>query len=136
MNSNTTEWNLFYECILGQLQICQDWKKGGKVLPPHTRRYDPSPPPAESVDLEKFPLKMASISIDASKKGWSAYKIHLTNEIRAKHLGDPVNAPKWKELILDFDSKSFAFEFNHVERVFSNSGATSSFSQKTKSIIT
>ena len=72
------------------------------------RPYDPQPPPFSQLDMDKYPLKMATLSRDDSKKGWDKYKITLSNEIRAKYVDDPIHAPLWKDLILDFDKKFLA----------------------------
>lgn len=69
------------------------------------RAYDPSPPPAEEVDLQKFTFKLASVEEDGSKRGWDRYKISLSNEVRKRHLEDPIHSEQWKNLLVDFDRK-------------------------------
>ena len=71
----------------------------------NVRAYDPQLPPATEVDLQKFPLKMATVSKDDTKKGAEKFKVSLANEFRCLYMNDPVHAPKWKELVLDFDKK-------------------------------
>lgn len=77
------------------------------------RPYDPTPPPSSQLDIQKYPLKIASIAIDSAKKGWGKYKITLSNQIRSKYAEDPIHAPQWKELILDFDQKLLDVSFQH-----------------------
>lgn len=76
------------------------------MLPASARPYDPVPPAAHTLDITKYPLKMATLSLDTTQSGWNQFKVQLSNEVRSKHLSDVVNAPKWRELILDFDKKS------------------------------
>lgn len=71
----------------------------------NVRRYDPTPPPPADIDLDKFPLKLVTLETDASKKGWSRYKFSLSNEVRSRHLQDPIHSQQWKDLITDFDRK-------------------------------
>lgn len=73
------------------------------------RRYDPSPPQMEEVDPLKFPLKLASLEVDDTKKGWDRFKVSLSNDVRKRHLDDPVNSQQWKDLILDFDKKNLTY---------------------------
>ena len=87
------------------LNFGQDWKKNGTLLGEKVRPYDPTPPPAASVDLDLYPLKVAEISKDPSKKGWAKYRISLSNEGRGRYLSDVVHAPSWKQLVGDFDAK-------------------------------
>ncbi|CAK9053386.1 unnamed protein product [Durusdinium trenchii] len=54
-------------------------KNGSDVLG-DVRRYDPSPPPAEEVDAEKFTFKLATVTVDNNKKGWSRFNFSLSNE--------------------------------------------------------
>lgn len=69
------------------------------------RPYDPRPPPASSLDPASYPLKLASLQVDPKQKGVKKYRIELPNDIRAKHLEDPVNGGTWRNLVLDFDRK-------------------------------
>ena len=69
------------------------------------RQYDPSAPAAITVDLEKYPLKMAKVAMDPSKKGWERFRVTLSNEVRSMYMDDAIHAPKWKDLVLDFDRK-------------------------------
>lgn len=69
------------------------------------RGYDPTPPPAEKLDVNNFPLKLAKLQVDTSKKGLQKYRITLSNETRSAHLSDPINGGNWRNLILDFDRK-------------------------------
>ena len=55
--------------------------------------------------MNNIQLKMAEVSRDHTKKGWQSFQISLSNEVRALHLSDPLNAPAWKDLITDFDKK-------------------------------
>lgn len=57
----------------------------------------------------KFPLKLASIEVDESKKGWGRYKISLGNDIRKRHLDDPVQTSSWS-LTKSYPSKILALE--------------------------
>ena len=79
------------------------------------RRYDPSPPPAEEVDAEKFTFKLATVTVDNNKKGWSRFNFSLSNEVRQRHLGDPVHCEQWKGLIQEFDRKLLAKFNSHVD---------------------
>ena len=72
------------------------------------RKYDPTPPPVEGVDLSKFPLKLAQIKENPLKKGWERYEITLPNEARALHLEDAIHGQQWKALVLEFDNKPMA----------------------------
>lgn len=80
------------------------------------RQWDPNPPPEEQLDLNNIHLKMANITKDSSKKGWEAYQVSLSNEVRGLHLQDPVNAPAWRSLITDFDKKPLVIEQHWVTR--------------------
>ncbi|CAK9038707.1 unnamed protein product [Durusdinium trenchii] len=57
------------------------------------------------VDLQKFTFKLASVEEDGSKRGWDRYKISLSNEVRKRHLEDPIHSEQWKNLLVDFDRK-------------------------------
>ncbi|CAK9003137.1 Uncharacterized protein SCF082_LOCUS7617 [Durusdinium trenchii] len=81
-----------------------DWKKGGKMMG-KVRPYDPVPPPQEKVTTSDFPLKLAKMTVDGSKKGIEKYVITLSNEIRSMHLDHPVHGGVWRDLIVDFDKK-------------------------------
>ena len=69
------------------------------------RPYDPSAPAAAAVDLEKYPLKLAKVAMDPSKKGWERFRVTLSNEVRSMYVDDAIHSPKWKDLVLDFDRK-------------------------------
>lgn len=84
--------------------VGQDWKKGGKMMG-KVRPYDPVPPPQEKVTTSDFPLKLAKMTVDGSKKGIEKYVITLSNEIRSMHLDHPVHGGVWRDLIVDFDKK-------------------------------
>ena len=84
----------------------QDWKGECRFLQ-GARPYDPNPPAVAEVDIQKYPLKLAQITKDSTKKGWEAYKIVLPNEVRMLHLDDPIHGGDWRNLVLDFDRKSF-----------------------------
>jgi hypothetical protein len=71
----------------------------------NVRPYDPVPPATESLDLQKYPLKLATVTKDATKKGWAKYKIALGNEVRSRHMSDPIHGGMWRDLVLDFDKK-------------------------------
>ncbi|CAL1164981.1 unnamed protein product [Cladocopium goreaui] len=81
-----------------------DWKAGGTMLG-NVRPYDPVPPATESLDLQKYPLKLATVTKDDTKKGWAKYKIALGNEVRSRHMSDPIHGGMWRDLVLDFDKK-------------------------------
>lgn len=85
--------------------LYEDWKSDCHILGPSVRQWDPNPPPDQELDLRNIQLKLAKITKDPTKKGWQAYQISVSNEVRQQHLQDPVNAPTWKELITDFDRK-------------------------------
>lgn len=87
------------------IQTYEDWKSDCLILGPNVRRWDPNPPAEEELDLNNIQLKMAQLSRDPTKKGWQSFQISLSNEVRALHLSDPLNAPAWKDLITDFDKK-------------------------------
>lgn len=72
------------------------------------RRYDPSPPAEVELDISKYPLKLATVSKDPNKRGWAAYRIELSNEVRSLHLDSPLYGGQGRQLVLDFDQKSFA----------------------------
>lgn len=69
------------------------------------RKFDPEPPATNGTNPNDYPLKLATIRVDNSKKGWERYKIELSNQVRGLHLQDPVHGPTWRSLILDFDKK-------------------------------
>ena len=83
----------------------EDWKEECRILGPNVRQWDPNPPQAETLNVNEIQLKLAKISVDPSKQGWESFRITLSNEVRALHLNDPVHAPAWKDLIVDFDRK-------------------------------
>jgi len=82
----------------------QDWKTDS-VYMGKVRRYDPNPPEKAEIDSSKFSLKLAALTKDPSKRGWHAWKITLSNEVRSLHLGHAVFGGQWRDLILDFDRK-------------------------------
>ena len=82
----------------------QDWKAGGEILE-QVRAYDPVPPPAQDCDLSKYPLKLASVTKDETKRGWAKYKISLPHDVRSRCMADAVHGGQWRDLILDFDKK-------------------------------
>ena len=85
----------------------KDWKAHGTLMGDKVRKYDPAIPPSDDkIDLSNFPLKLAKLQEDVSKRGWSRFTISLSNEIRALHLAEVVHGPSWKALIADFDRKS------------------------------
>ena len=92
----------------------KDWKKGGKLLGPNVRAYDPKPPASSELDISKYPLKLASMTKAAGKRGWSSYVIQLSNEVRARWASDPVFAGEWRSLVGEFDKK---FSGSIAERV-------------------
>ena len=94
----------------------QDWK-GDCLHLGSVRRYDPVPPPPVQLDISKFPLKLATVTRDETKRGWGAYKISLSNDVRSLHLNNPVHGSQWRDLILDFDKKFFGEE---PHEIFSN----------------
>ncbi|CAL1173949.1 unnamed protein product [Cladocopium goreaui] len=86
------------------LYLIEEWKAGSHVMG-DVRPYDPSAPAAAAVDLEKYPLKLAKVAMDPSKKGWERFRVTLSNEVRSMYVDDAIHSPKWKDLVLDFDRK-------------------------------
>lgn len=80
------------------------------------RPYDPAPPKAEQLDLAKFPLKLASMVRDDSKRGWKRYQISLPNNVRGKWACDALHAGEWRALIQEFDQKPIVENFAFVSR--------------------
>ncbi|CAK9001480.1 Uncharacterized protein SCF082_LOCUS6940 [Durusdinium trenchii] len=81
-----------------------DWKHGGSLMG-NVRKYDPVPPPSESLNTSEFPLKLAKLTVNPALKGVKKYRIELANEVRARYLDHPVYGGDWRSLILDFDRK-------------------------------
>lgn len=71
----------------------------------NVRKYDPVPPPSESLNTSEFPLKLAKLTVNPALKGVKKYRIELANEVRARYLDHPVYGGDWRSLILDFDRK-------------------------------
>ncbi|CAK9029503.1 Uncharacterized protein SCF082_LOCUS18814 [Durusdinium trenchii] len=84
-----------FEDWFNDAKWAMDWKHGGKLMGNDVRPYDPRPPPASSLDPASYPLKLASLQVDPKQKGVKKYRIELPNDIRAKHLEDPVNGGTW-----------------------------------------
>ena len=71
----------------------------------NVRAYDPKPPPSEKVDINNFPLKLATVKVNMAKTGIEKFEISLSNEVRGSHLADPVHGATWRSLVLEFDKK-------------------------------
>ena len=83
----------------------------------NVRPYDPTAPAAATVDMEKYPLKLAKVAMDPSKKGWERFRVTLSNEVRSMYMDDAIHSPKWKDLVLDFDRKPLASSsISYLER--------------------
>lgn len=75
------------------------------------RPYDPKPPLKGNLDITTYPLKLATVTVDKSQKGLKKYRVSVPNEVRARHLSDPIHGGDWRTLIMDFDSKFLIFNW-------------------------
>ena len=92
----------------------KDWKLHGPLMGT-VRAYDPKPPPAEKVDLNNFPLKLAELKVDNALKGLQKFRISLPNDVRSAHLSDPVHGGNWRDLVIDFDKKFFSVQTSRFD---------------------
>ncbi|CAK9059815.1 unnamed protein product [Durusdinium trenchii] len=84
----------------------QDWKNGSHFMGSAAPKYEPEAPPAESIDISKFPLQVVRLERNPSEShGWKKWKITLPQSFRMFWLDDVVYSPEWRELISDFDNK-------------------------------
>ena len=89
----------------------QEWKAGSPLFEGYPK-YAPDFQQNTTVDLKDYPLRLAQVTHDPSKKGVKQYSFSLPPSVRALYSRDSIRAEDWKQLILDFDAKSFSW---HVQ---------------------